>query len=203
MSIISSPIARRITFGVLAVVVVGIGGLVAFKDDISIRFYGMMHDRMHSGGEHQSGHDMSNMPGLRGINATPEETADLAEMFGNFETFTREVTNLPNGIRTITRSSDPDVMAALVSHVAGMTDRVTRGDDPQILIQSPTLDIFFERGEGITSDITVTDEGIVVIRTSDDPEIVAAMHIHAAEVSDMAARGMDAVHDAMAKNTGN
>lgn len=155
----------------------------------------------HGGGfGHDRGmqHDEVNMPGLRGENATPEESAELAVMFRNFETITREVENLPNGIRTVTRSSDPEAMDALVSHVVGMIDRVGRLDDPQIAIQSPTLDIFFERGEGITSDIEVTDDGIVVVQTSEDPEVVAAMHTHAAEVTAMADRGMAAVHDMMA-----
>lgn len=143
------------------------------------------------------GHDEANMPGLKGANATPEESAELALMFRNFETFTRAVTNLPDGIRTVTRSSDPDVMAALISHVTGMIGRVETGDDPEIFIQSPTLDIFFARGEGITSDIQVTDEGIVVVQTATDPEIVSALHVHAAEVSKMAARGMAAVHEMM------
>jgi hypothetical protein len=66
------------------------------------------------------------------------------------------------------------------------------------LIKTDTLDVFFARGEGITSDIQVTDEGIVVVQTSTDPEIVAALHVHAAEVSEMAARGMAAVHEMMA-----
>jgi hypothetical protein len=150
----------------------------------------------HHGGGMQ--HDEENMPGLQGANATPEESAELAVMFRNFKTITRRVENLPDGIRTVTRSSDPAVMDALVSHVVGMIDRVKSLDDPQIRIQSPTLDIFFARGEGITSDINVTDDGIVVVQTSADPEVVAAMQAHAAEVSAMADRGMAAVHDMMA-----
>lgn len=60
-----------------------------------------------------------------------------------------------------------------------------------------TLDIFFERAEALETEIEVTDEGIVVVQTSDDPELVAALHTHAAEVSDMAERGMMAVHERM------
>jgi hypothetical protein len=150
-------------------------------------------------GHHGGGmeHDEVNMPGLRGDNATPEESAELAIMFRNFKTLTREVENLPNGIRTVTGSSDPQVMQALVSHVVGMIDRVGRLDDPKIMIQSPTLDIFFVRGDGINSDVEVTEDGIVVVQTSDDPELVAAMHEHAAEVTAMADRGMQAVHEMM------
>jgi hypothetical protein len=151
----------------------------------------------HMHGADGTGHDEVNMPGLRGANATDEESAELALMFRNFETITREVANLPNGIRTVTRSSDEKVMATLVSHVTGMIDRVERGDDPQIMIQSPTLDIFFARGERIDTTIDVTEDGIVVVQTSDDPEIVEALHIHAGEVSAMADRGMQAVHEMM------
>ena len=43
----------------------------------------------------------------------------------------------------------------------------------------------------------MTDEGIVVVQTSDDPELVEALQVHAAEVSDMADRGMQAVHERM------
>lgn len=149
------------------------------------------------------GHDEVNMPGLRGANATDQESAELAVMFNNFKTLSREVENLPDGIRTVTRSSDPDVMAALVSHVSGMIGRVENLDDPQIFIQSPTLDIFFQRGDKIETTIDVTDEGVVVVQTSADPEVVTALQVHAGEVSAMAERGMEAVHEMMMARGGN
>lgn len=155
---------------------------------------------MHGHGADGSGHDEVNMPGLRGENATPEESAEIAILFRNFGSITREVENLPNGIRTVTGSSDPEVMEALVSHSVGMIDRVSQRDDPKILIQSPTLDIFFLRGDNIVSDVEVTDAGLVVVQTSDDPEIVTALQTHAAEVTEMADRGMAAVHDMMMRS---
>lgn len=151
----------------------------------------------HKHGADGTGHDEINMPGLRGLDASVEESAELQLLFRGFQTLTREVENLPDGIRSVTNSTDPDVMDALVSHVVGMIARVEEGRDPQIMVQSPTLDIFFMRGASITSDIEVTDAGIVVTQTSQDPEIVEALHVHAAEVSDMAARGMRAVHERM------
>jgi len=159
---------------------------------------------MHGNGMGQHGHGMGmgqhdevNMPGLRGENATPEESAELAVMFRNFGNITREVENLPNGIRTVTRSSDPEVMDVLISHAAGMIDRVGQKDDPKIFIQSPTLDVFFLHGDEIRSEVEVTDDGLVVVQTSDNPELVEALQVHAAEVTDMADRGMAAVHDMM------
>jgi hypothetical protein len=157
----------------------------------------------HRHGEDGTGHDEVNMPGLRGENATPEETAELAALFRNFRTLSREVTNLPDGIRTVTTSSDPDVMEALVSHVIGMIGRVEAADDPRIFIQSPTLNIFFNRGAEIETEIDVTDEGIVVVQTASDPELIEALQVHAAEVSDMVDRGMQAVHERMMRRAGN
>jgi len=158
---------------------------------------------MHMHGADGSGHDEMTMPGLRGMNATPEESAELAVMFRGFRTITREAEMLPDGILTVTRSSDPTVMAALVSHVVGMIGRVGRGDDPEIFIQSPTLDIIFERGDAIETTVEVTDRGVVVVQVSDDPEVVEALQVHAAEVSDMSDRGMMAVHEMMMRSAGN
>lgn len=152
----------------------------------------------HGGGMMQ--HDEVNMPGLQGENASAQESADLAVMFNNFDTITREVENLPNGIRTVTRSTDPAVMDALVNHSVGMIDRVGQLDDPKILIQSPTLDIFFVRGEAVVSEVSIEDEGLVVIQTSEDPQMIEALHTHAAEVTAMAERGMQAVHEMMMDN---
>lgn len=175
-----------------------VGGMM-----LSAPLLAQMHGHGHMHGAGGMGHDMANMPGLQGENATPEESAELALMFQRFQTMSREVENLPNGIRTVTRSSDPEVMEALVSHAVGMIDRVGQKDDPKIFIQSPTLDIFFARGERILSEIDVTDEGLIVIQTSDDPEVVAAMHKHAAEVSAMVEQGMHAVHMMMQERASN
>lgn len=189
---------------VLAAVAAAAGAGWAFLGHDSFARMVMDHDRLHA--EHMAsgmGHDETVMPGLRGRDATPEESTELAVMFQNFDTITREVENLPDGIRTITRSSDPEVMDVLVSHVVGMIARVEDGRDPEIIIQSPTLDIFFDRPDAIETTVEVTEDGIVVVQTSTDAEVVAALHTHAAEVSAMADRGMDAVHDMMAARAGN
>ena len=187
-------------FGALgaAAVLVVAGALYLF---VGHGAYAQMHGHGH--GADGTGHDMTNMPGLRGRDATPEESAELAVMFNNFPKITREVTNLPNGIRTVTFSPDDEVMGVIVSHVVGMINRVDEGRDPQVFIQSPTLDIIFERRASIRTDIEMTDAGIAVIQTSDDPEVVAALQTHAAEVSDMADRGMQAVHEAMLQRASN
>lgn len=157
---------------------------------------------MHGHGADGRGHDEITMPGLRGLNVTEAESAEMAQLFRSFQTLSRDVENLPDGIRTVTRSSDPEVMDALVSHVIVMIGRVENNDDPQVFIQSPTLDIFFDQHESITTEVELTEDGIVVTQTSTDPELVAAMHLHAAEVTDMVERGMAAVHERMMRQHG-
>ncbi|MCB1450737.1 MAG: hypothetical protein KDJ67_11585 [Nitratireductor sp.] len=206
----TKPRSRRGMIIAIFALIVAAGGIFAYtRGDNLMAMMGHdgagMHMGMHAQhhGADGTGHDEVNMPGLRGENASARESEELAIMFRNFETLSREVTELPNGIRTVTKSSDEAVMAALASHVSGMIGRVENKDDPKIFIQSPTLDIFFARGDKIHSEIDVNDEGIVVVQTSDDPEVVAAMHTHAAEVSAMAERGMQAVHEMMMKRAGN
>lgn len=151
----------------------------------------------HGHGADGTGHDTMRMPGLQGENASRRESGELFVMFRHFDMITRQVDYLDNGIRTVTRTRHPHVLMALQSHVTGMTARVTAGDDPKIGIQSPTLDIFFERGAEITEEIEILEDGIAVTRTATDPELIAALHTHAAEVTAMVDRGMEAVHEMM------
>lgn len=137
--------------------------------------------------------------GLQGENVYPFESDEMAVLFRNFDTITREVTNLPNGIRTVTRSSDPDVMSTLVSHVHGMINRVEQGDDPKVVIQSPTLGRFFELADDMNTFIEITDEGIVVEQTSTNPELVITLQTHAAEVTELSDRGIQAVRDQISR----
>jgi hypothetical protein len=49
----------------------------------------------------------------------------------------------------------------------------------------------------IEREVSNLENGIAVTQTSNDPELVSALHRHAAEVSDMVDRGMQAVHERM------
>ena len=157
------------------------------------KHHGENAENAHGHGEH----DTESMPGLRGENASQAESDEIALLFRNFETITREVENLQNGIRTVTHSTDVDVMKTLVSHSAGMIDRVKRKDDPKIMIQSPTLDVFFLQGDEIDSTIEVTEQGLIITQTSENAQLIEALQTHAAEVTAMADRGMEAVHEMM------
>lgn len=164
---------------------------------VAAQMHGQGNAHGHGHGADGTGHDMVNMPGLRGEDATPEESAELEMMFRYFPLIERRLDLLPDGIRAMTRSEDAEIAAILVSHISGMINRVEEGRDPKVFIQSPTLDILFDRRDTITTVIEPIEGGLVVTQTSTDAEVVAALHTHAAEVSDMADRGMQAVHERM------
>lgn len=142
-------------------------------------------------------HDVIGTPMLIGKDTEDFEVAELRAMFENHKDLTRTVENLPNGIRTVTETENLDLRDALVSHIVSMLSRVEEKRDPQIPIQSLTLDILFEKSELIVTEVDLTSTGVAVVQTSDDAEVVAALQTHAVEVSDLAARGMQAAHEGM------
>ena len=144
-------------------------------------------------------HDKMTMPGLNGTDTTETEAAAPRTIFQQHMEIERRVTNLPNGISTFTASQNPAVRAAIVSHVSMMVTRLAEGRNPEVIIQSPTLDVLFQVHEEIETEIEVTDTGIDVIQTSSNPEVVNLLQTHAAEVSDMSERGMAAVHERMSQ----
>ena len=168
--------------------------------------YATMHEMQHgkSGGASQGMmqghmHDEMTMPGLQGKDTTETEVADLRKIFQQHMEIERRVTNLPDGISTFTASENPEVRAAIVSHVSMMVTRLAEGKNPEVIIQSPTLDALFDVHEDIETEIEVTDTGVTVIQTSRNPEVVKLLQTHAAEVSDMSERGMAAVHERMSQ----
>ena len=148
-------------------------------------------------GQVNHSHDEVNMPGLQGKDTTENEVDDLKTIFKNHKQITRTVENISNGITTTTETTDDKLRNALVSHVVAMVARLEEKRDPKIIIQSPTLDKLFAESDAIQTNITMTELGIVVTQTSTNPIVVKTLQTHAAEVSDMARRGMEAVHERM------
>jgi hypothetical protein len=130
------------------------------------------------------------------------EMGDIHELFVNHDRITRTVTNLPNGIRTVTESADPRIAQILREHVTSMGQRVETGNDPGLPIESPALRAIYRNYDRIHSTFEPTPTGIVVIQTSTDQDTVAALQQHAAEVTEFVDDGMAAMHRAMMKNGG-
>jgi hypothetical protein len=115
------------------------------------------------------------------------DMALVHDMVMNFTKIKRTVTNLPNGIRTVTESDDPQVAQAIKAHVASMSQRLKDGREFNIF--STTLPVLFENRDKIQSVVEVTEKGTVVTQTSTDARVVTALQGHAAEVTELAQEG--------------
>ncbi len=138
------------------------------------------------------GHDAATMAQLRDVHA----------LLVNHDRIKREVTNLPDGIRTVTESDDPEIAALIKTHVATMGKRVEAGDDPGLPIESPALHSIFRDKDKIKTTYETTANGITVVQTSSDPATVAELQKHASEVTELVQGGMAALHTAMMQNHG-
>jgi hypothetical protein len=151
---------------------------------------GMM---MMHGGPHGSGGGHGPMAGpVRMLTRQDSgSAADMALVHGllmNHASIRRSVTNLPDGIRTVTESDDPRVAQTIKTHVASMSGRLDEGREFNIF--STSLPVLFDNREKIRSSVEMTEKGAVVIRRSSDAEVAAALQAHAGEVSELVQDGM-------------
>jgi hypothetical protein len=94
---------------------------------------------------------------------------------------TRKITNLPNGIETVTESDDPDVTVKIQEHVASMYDRVEKVNP--IHMRDPLFRELFRNAKKIEMEMKDTEKGIWVRETSDDPYVASLLQEHAKTVS--------------------
>ncbi len=140
--------------------------------------------------------------GMGHDSATMAQMAVVHELVMGHDRITRTVTNLADGVRTVTESADPRLARLIREHVATMDERVVKGDDPGLPMESPALHAIFLNKDKIRTTKDTTAQGIVVVQTSGDSATVAALQRHAVELSDLVQRGMAAMHEAMMKGMG-
>ena len=142
-------------------------------------------------------------PGMMGMGNDAAAMADISaihELTANHDRIKRTVTNLPDGIRTVTESADPRIAKLIQEHVAGMGKRVRAGKMLGLPIESPTVHAIYANKDKIRTTSEQTATGVVVIQTSSDPKVVALLQEHAVEVTNLVEGGMAAMHTAMMRN---
>ncbi len=137
------------------------------------------------------------MGGMRGDSTSGAIMSVVHELMTNHDKLRRTVTNLPNGIRTLTESDDPAMAQQIKKHVAATGEFVTKGVDPNLPMSSPALHGVLRNGAKITRQTELTAKGVLVTETSTDSATVALLQAHAAEVTDLVNRGMAAMHEKM------
>ena len=126
------------------------------------------------------------MPRLQGKDTTEQEVSVLKEIFRSYEGISRSVTNFQNGIVTTTEAENESLREAIVSYVSMMVTRLQEGRNPEIIIQSPTLDALFGVYDEINTVVEMTELGVKIIQTPSNPKVVRLLQTHPAEVNDMA-----------------
>ena len=184
---LSSGIAATLALGLVS------GAALGHPFDMG---HGPMHGMSHSAtaGSHGPMRGPASM--LTKQDADSAADMDLVlDLLANNTKIRRSVTMLPDGIRTVTESDDPQVAQAIKAHVASMSQRLKDGREFNIF--SSTLPVLFENRDKINSRIETTDKGSVVTRTSNDAKVVAALQGHADEVTELVQDGMAAMRRGM------
>jgi len=109
---------------------------------------------------------------------------------------TRSIEKLSNGVRTITTTSNPELLPILRKHPRQMAELygqggMVRGWDPLFRELAAVSD-------KVKMEFKDIENGVEVLSTSDDAEVVKLIQAHADKVSEMAARGIPAMHEATA-----
>jgi len=158
----------------------------------------------HTVGGHAASHSSSGSHGHMGgptAMLTTQDAGSAADMelvhdlLADNKKIKRTVSNLPDGIRTVTESDDPRVAQAIKAHVASMSARLKDGREFNIF--SNTLPVLFENKDNIKSTVQFTDKGAVVVRTSTVAKVVAALQGHAGEVTELVDEGTVAMQRGM------
>ncbi|WP_187781986.1 DsrE family protein [Gimesia chilikensis] len=119
--------------------------------------------------------------------AHDRDHADFRYLLTNHQKIRRDVQLLPNGVKTLTESDDPQVAAKIREHVYWMKERVEK--QQPIRMRDPLFAELFRHARQIKMVTENTPKGVRVIETSENPYVVKLIQQHAKTVSEFVKRG--------------
>ena len=138
--------------------------------------------------EPSEGASSNGMMGMMG-EGMMEDMGSIRRLLANHEKVERRVEDIPNGVRTVTTSDDPEVAALIRRHVRQMDARYDR--DQPIRMMDPVFRELFQNRDRASLEYEDIPGGIRVTHTSDDPNVVLLIRQHARHfVSEAAEEGM-------------
>lgn len=99
----------------------------------------------------------------------------------------RTVRHIDRGLEAETESDDPRIAALIKDHVLAMKDRIREGYP--VRGWDPVFRELFKRHHLIRIDVVLTEKGVRIVETSDDPKTVRLMRSHAAGVTEFVKEG--------------
>lgn len=119
-----------------------------------------------------------------------QDMRSIRALLTNHEKVDRRVEDIPSGVRTVTRSDDPQVAELIRTHVRQMEARYERGQPVRMM--DPVFRELFRHREKASLQYEDVPGGIRVTHTSDDPQVVLLIRQHAHSfVSEAAEEGMN------------
>ncbi|MCK9188153.1 hypothetical protein [Acidithiobacillus sp.] len=99
----------------------------------------------------------------------------------------RELTRLSNGIRSLTSSTNPEIVRLLHDHVPAMHHRLE--ENFGLRFWDPAFPEIFTQREKVRMEVTLVPNGVLVEETSEDPNVVTLVQAHGTVVSLFVQRG--------------
>ncbi|MCA9015922.1 MAG: hypothetical protein KDA77_11375, partial [Planctomycetaceae bacterium] len=112
---------------------------------------------------------------------------DFRFLLTNHQKIKRTVQELPNGVKTLTESNDPQVAAKIQEHVYWMKERIEKKQP--IRMRDPLFAELFKHADQIKMAYEKTANGVRVTETSDNPYVAQLIKAHAKTVSGFVERG--------------
>jgi hypothetical protein len=109
-------------------------------------------------------------------------------------TVTRSVEQLPNGVRTRTTTSNPDLLPILRRHPREMSALYREGG--MVRAWDPVFRELAEVSDRVQMEVRDIDGGVEVLLTSGEAEVVSLIQAHADKVTAMVQRGAEAMREA-------
>jgi hypothetical protein len=126
-----------------------------------------------------------------GMMGSAVDMSAYRELFDRHKEIHRTVTEIPGGVRTLTESDAPEIVAQLQAHVASMYRHLD--DGLEVTCMSASLPTLFRSASDYRREVSLTRRGVAITETSRDPRIVSAIRAHAREVSGFVREGMQAM----------
>ena len=116
-----------------------------------------------------------------------DEHGAIFDLLSGHGAIARKVEEIPDGVRTTTTTTKPELVETLRTHVRQMTRRLEQGRP--VRMWDPVFRGVFAHADEINVAMKDVAGGIEVTETSTNPPVVTLIRAHAAKVSDFVARG--------------
>src|SRR6266700_949856 len=99
-----------------------------------------------------------------GMMGTRMDMSAYTELFDRHTEIKRRVEHIPGGVRTVTESEAPELVAKLQAHVASMYDHLNRG--AEVTCMSASLPTLFRHAGSYQRRLVLTSKGVAVTENS-------------------------------------